>query len=129
MFCLNFVLGRLLPFVSISRQLESEQNVRFYLNLAQYIKYISVTLQNERRIFHFGRCRMYHSGLIFNRFSKLRNMIRIFNSALCTCANNHVLAVFPHTHPHPHSHSHIHITVITITIITNNNPIPYFIQT
>ena len=74
MFCLNFAFGRLLPFVSILRQLESEQNVRFYINLAQYVMHPSATLQNERRIFHFGRCRMYYSGLIQNRFSKLQQL-------------------------------------------------------
>ena len=49
MFCLNFVFSKLLPSASISRQSESEQNVRFYLNLAQYVMYFSVTLQKERK--------------------------------------------------------------------------------
>ena len=48
MFRLNFVFSRLLPSVSILRQLESEQNVRFYLNLAQYLMYLSATLQKEK---------------------------------------------------------------------------------
>ena len=50
-FCLNFTFNRILPSASILRQLESEQNVRFYLNLAQYIMYPSATLQNKKRFF------------------------------------------------------------------------------
>ena len=65
-FCVNFAFGRLIPFASISRQLESEQNVIFYPTLAQYIMYPSATLQNKRRIFHFARCRMSHFGLILD---------------------------------------------------------------
>jgi hypothetical protein len=83
MFYLNFAFGKLLPSTSISRQLESEQNVKFYLNLAQYIMYPSAAVQNERRNFHFAKCRISHSGKILDRFSKLQNVIRNFNCALC----------------------------------------------
>jgi len=72
MFCLNFAFSELLPFISILRQLESVQNVRFYLNLTQYVMYPSA----------------YHSGLILTRFGKLQNIIRNFNSAFCMPANN-----------------------------------------
>ena len=44
MFRLNFAFSRLLPSASIFRQSESEQNVRFYLNLAQYVMYLSAVL-------------------------------------------------------------------------------------
>ena len=79
MFCVNFACGRLIPFASISRQLESEQNVIFYSILAPYIMYHSATWQNKRRIFHFANCRMSHFGLILDRFYELQNVIRIFN--------------------------------------------------
>jgi len=83
MFRLNFAFSRLLPSASISRQLESEQNVRFYLNLAQYVMYRSATLQKERKIFHFARCKISHSGIILDKFSKVQNVIKIFNCACC----------------------------------------------
>lgn len=38
--------------------------------------YHSATLQNERRCFHFARCRMSHSKLIPDRFSKLQNVVK-----------------------------------------------------
>ena len=43
-----------------------------------------MTLQNERRCFHFARCRMSHSKLelILDQFSKLQNVVKIFYFAL-----------------------------------------------
>ena len=82
MFCLDFVFSRLLPSASILRQLESEQNVRFYLNLAQYVMYFSATLQKERKFFHIVRCKISHFGIILNKFRKVQNVIKIFNCAM-----------------------------------------------
>ena len=62
MYCSNFAFGRLLPSTSISRQLKFEQNIKFYLNSAQYVIYPSATVQNERRIINFAKCRMCHSA-------------------------------------------------------------------
>ena len=83
MFCLNFAFSRLLPSVWISRQLESEQNVRFYINLAQYVMYLSATLQKVMRIFHFVKCKIFHSRIILDKFRKVQNVIKIFNCACC----------------------------------------------
>ena len=62
MYCSNFAFGRSLPSTSILRQLKSEQNIKFYLNFAQYVIYPSATVQSERRIINFAKFRVCHSA-------------------------------------------------------------------